>query len=374
MTVIATVCGDPGGANALVPVLHLLETEPGVCLKNFSYNQGTIALNLSGFSCAALPEKADKEVAIDYLVGAKANALLAATSCNSTNWERSFFAAAKDLSLPSIAVLDSWSSYRERFADSTESDFHMPGRLAVMDDRARAEAVGAGLPESHIVITGQPAFDALVNCRRLFDVAARSQQRVSLSVNGDELMILFVSQPLREMSSAHGLVGQGFDEFQVVREVLGSLEGIAQDVGCKIAFVIRLHPRERPDRYDWLASQHVRILISVGGNSRDVAMSADLVVGMNSVLLLEACHLGCIVVSVQPGLIGDDSLPTNKIGASHAVYKADLIRKSLEECLLNSVTRKSMLSRGASLHSDDGAARRVATLTLDDLAMSDGGL
>jgi len=103
-------------------------------------------------------------------------------------------------------------------------------------------------------------------------------------------------------------------------------------------------------------------------------MSADLVVGMNSVLLLEACHLGCIVVSVQPGLIGDDSLPTNKMGASHAVYKADLIRKSLEECLLNSVTRESMLSRGASLHSDDGAARRVATLALDDLAMSDVGL
>ena len=370
MLVIATVCGDPGGANALVPVLSLLESEPSVHLENYSYNEGEVILSRNGFDFTALSDRADENIAIDYLKKTEASILLTATSLNAVNWERSFFRAAKNLSVRSMAILDFWSGYRERFAESTEIELVIPDLLAVMDDRASTEAIRAGLPGSNIVITGQPAFDALSECRRLFDSVTELQLRDNIEAKADELIVLFVSQPLREMASSHGLSGQGFDEFLVVREVLTALERIAQDTGFKIALVLRLHPREAIDSYDWLESQHIRILISIDGNSRDLVMCADLVVGMNSVLLLEACHLGCVVVSVQPDMTGSDMLPTNRHGASHAVYKVDSIRQSLEEHLLNTSVRDSMLSRNKSLSADDGAAQRIAALILNNLNLA----
>ncbi|MDO8861660.1 hypothetical protein Q6D67_08095 [Haliea sp. E1-2-M8] len=345
----------------------MLEFEPDVRLLNFAYNEGIAVLSRSDLTCTSLSSKSDTDIAIDYLNNIDANCLLTATSVNSTNWERFFLAAARELSIPSIAVLDFWSSYRARFSDEGGAEIILPDKLAVMDERAKAEAVRAGLPESHIVVTGQPAFDALSKTRRLFNNDLKLQQRTSLSVSEDELLVLFVSQPLHEMQATHGLAGQGFNEFQVVQEVLESLECIAQKSGRKILFLIRLHPRELSSKYDWLESSHIRIATSTIGSSREIAMSANLVVGMNSVLLLEACYLGCVVVSVQPSMTGKDNLPTNSLGVSYAVYESKKICMSLEKYLLNPIARESMISRGKCLSEGGGAARRISALVLSDL-------
>jgi hypothetical protein len=53
------------------------------------------------------------------------------------------------------------------------------------------------------------------------------------------------------------------------------------------------------------------------------------------VLLYEAARLGCPVVSVQPGLRGNDALPSNRAGLSLAVYDADKLDNALAKALFD---------------------------------------
>ena len=88
-------------------------------------------------------------------------------------------------------------------------------------------------------------------------------------------------------------------------------------------------------------------------------MAADLVVGMHSMALVEACLLGRPVLSVQPGLRFADPLPTNRLGASRAVYRHEDLLPALDELLSNSAARVALASRAAGLLPTAGAARRV---------------
>jgi hypothetical protein len=91
-------------------------------------------------------------------------------------------------------------------------------------------------------------------------------------------------------------------------------------------------------------------------------MAADLVTGINSMLLVEACYLGCVTVSIQPGLRFPDALPTNDLGISRAVYRREEIKPVVEEMLLDRQARLAARWRVSSLHLDGGATRRVVNL------------
>jgi len=78
-------------------------------------------------------------------------------------------------------------------------------------------------------------------------------------------------------------------------------------------------------------------------------MAADLVVGMNTELLVEACYLGCITLSLQPGLRHPDRLPTNRLGFSRAVYQENEIKPALLELLLNEKSRDAVLKSAVNV-------------------------
>jgi hypothetical protein len=85
------------------------------------------------------------------------------------------------------------------------------------------------------------------------------------------------------------------------------------------------------------------ITVVKSGTARSQVMAADLVVGMNTELLVEACYLGCVVLSLQPGLRHPDRLPTNRLGFSRAVYDQEEIKPILELLLFDEKTRREML-------------------------------
>jgi hypothetical protein len=99
-------------------------------------------------------------------------------------------------------------------------------------------------------------------------------------------------------------------------------------------------------------------------------MTSDLVIGMTTVLLVEACYLGCHVVSLQSGLKQPDILPTNRIGLSRAVYHEDEAREALEQMLFDDGVRQQFRSRLDGLRRDAGAAQRVVALIDQMLGLS----
>jgi hypothetical protein len=91
-------------------------------------------------------------------------------------------------------------------------------------------------------------------------------------------------------------------------------------------------------------------------------MAADLVVGMTTVLLVEACLLGSIVLSLQPGLRLPEALPTNRWGASRAVYRESEIAEAVASLLFDENAREELAARARQTRFDSNATGQVISL------------
>src|SRR5438552_3085265 len=197
-TSIVAIAGDPGGAAAVAPVVELLRQE-GRPVHALAYRQAVANWRSRGLEVEELPHDTDLTQAKQWLGRFHADRLLSATSDNGVNLEKPFFAAARQLGIPSLAVLDHWMNYRLRFANEKGELVYLPDRIAIMDEQARAEMLAEGLDADRIVITGQPALDELAAFRRSLSPQLRPEVRQLLGVAEDERMVLFASEPISAM-------------------------------------------------------------------------------------------------------------------------------------------------------------------------------
>jgi hypothetical protein len=310
--VVVSVCGDAGGALALIPVLKQLSREPGVRLESFAYRQGLELLGQHGFMPRAIPAEADAAWVAAQLAERDARLVLAATSQNGEDHEKRFIEAAARRGIPSVAVLDFWANYRARFSDATGRLCFVPDKIAAMDEAAQRGLLAAGIADGTIVVTGQPAFDELVEQRTAFTSGDRARLRALHGMTEGSLLVLFASQPLRDLyGSPQSPAYLGYDERSVLDSLVPAIDGAARRVGKAITLVIRPHPREPLEPYRAYTARDARVVVSRDGEARVMAMAADLVVGMTSMLLVEAHFLACNVVSVQPERRGANPLPSS---------------------------------------------------------------
>ena len=194
-----------------------------------------------------------------------------------------------------------------------------------------------GFPRDCLIVTGQPAFDELPALGRAATPQHRAATRERLGVAAEERLVVFASQPLAALygtdESHPGYLG--YTE-QTVLALLGScLDRIACRAGRKVVLWVRPHPRENPADLQPNSSAFLRAVVSSEFDGRELALAADLVAGMTSVFLVEACLLGCAVISLQPGLRFADPLPTNRTGLSRPVYHEQELEPILENLLLD---------------------------------------
>ena len=298
--------GDPGGTAALLPVIYRLQNEGHELIQHDK-----------------LSEQADF--------------LITSTSDGTYSEAKSLTLQARKAGIPSLSVLDYWSHYRKRYANANDILVYLPDKIAVMDDYARQEMVLLGFPPDVLEVTGQPAFDCLEKRRQRYQRSFEwpySMKYVSRRGHGfieDEPLVIFLSQPI-----ATSGYGWGFNEYTVIPKFLDAMAEVAPD--CQI--LIRPHPRENNHKlYEFEAYKHLDVKIRRSPGIKDLMMGADLIVGMNTVMLVEACYLGCITLSIQPGKIGPDRLPTNRLGFSYAVYDDSLIKSAVDELLNNDQKR-----------------------------------
>lgn len=311
LPLVVTVCGDPGGAGALAPVLELLRSEGQVNLRNYAYRQAADILAARNIPFTPIPPDAGEEWVASQLKQCGAALLLTATSYRTEEHEKTFIAAAVALGIRSIAVLDFWANYGVRFADSSGAQRYLPHVITAMDQAARDGLIKDGVPPDRIVIAGHPGFDAIARQRAAFGAAQRSALRAALGTPDGGLQVLFASQPLRDLYGADGSSAtfRGFHEHSVLDAVIEALEGSAKATGRAIRLVIRPHPREDTAPYLARQSASIGIVVSKEGDARECAMASDLVIGMTTMLLVEACYLGVPTVSLQPDLQRPNMLP-----------------------------------------------------------------
>jgi predicted glycosyltransferase len=148
----------------------------------------------------------------------------------------------------------------------------------------------------------------------------------------------------------------------VLQLLIASLDAIHAGTGLRIVLIIRPHPKEDPEKFKNIKGRNTRIVLSTEGDSRDVVMAADLVTGISSTILIEACILGCIVASLQPGLMIRDILPTNRAGYTMLISRRDEMTPVLRDLLLNPVSRETIRKTLSTVQYDGNAARRVVEL------------
>lgn len=363
---IATICGDPGGAKVIVPIVELLKKKK-IKHINYTYHQAIQIFQNHQLEPISL-KNGSIEIFKSKLIQNDVNFLITATSHNHLNFEKLFIAAANELKIDSLTVLDFWSNYAKRFSDINGQLIYLPSTIALMDDEAKRQAINEGIPKDKIIITGQPAFDSLFTYHRNFKLEMKKEIRRKLKVKDNDWLVTFCSQPLKKVFGVqNNSAYMGFDEEFVLHRVLQALEKISINQKKSITLLIRPHPREKESDYAHYNSSIINVIISIDGNSHDYIKSSELVIGMNSILLLEACYLNAIVLSLQPNLTKKDPLPCNEWGTSLAIYNEADIENAIQSCLCDEITRNELFHKTKKLRLSNKASIRIVDFIFNRL-------
>ena len=357
---VVTICSDPGAARAVTPVIRLLLAEDAVEVVSYCYNQANEILRSESIHSTELRYPITPGWVEERLRQDQASLVLTGTSHNALDWEKLFIATARAMAVPSIAVLDFWSNYVTRFSSADDRLDCLPDVVAVMDERARGEMMAAGIPAERILVTGQPAFEDLAQRLSWFSPQERARIRESVGVEQSDVLVMFASQPIRQLYGGEESPDYlGYTEDSVLRHLIRSLEAVQHECPERIALLIRPHPREEVQQYSSYASSMIKIVVSTAGDRSNCAMAADLVTGMTSVLLVEACYLQRPVISFQPGLRKADTLPTNAWGLSTLVVDYQSMTPTLKLFLLDRNPPGENSARPTGLKVNLGSARRI---------------
>lgn len=276
MARLALAAHDPGGAAVLVAAAPALRGR-GHALDWLPAGPATRLWREAG---ETVPDAMDATAAAALAVSRPA-LLLTGTSFHA-GFERALWAAARRLGVPSFAALDSWTNIERRFALS-EGAPEQPDAFGVPDESTRAEIAAAGWCRARLVVIGQPHLAARTE---------RLKQRRRARRPGRETTIMFFSEPIIE---DFGPSARGFTQFEVATL---AAEGLAGRAGVLLS--IKPHPRESEDAWrDWLTrTPNARLAAE---DTETLLGAADGVLGMTTMVLLEARLAGIPVMSLQPG-------------------------------------------------------------------------
>lgn len=217
---------------------------------------------------------------------------------------------ARSLGKRSVAFLDHWVNYRERFVRGGE--IHLPDEIWVGDPIAKAMAVAsfANLP---IRLVENPYY---ADIRR--ELAAAPTAHLP---RPDRLSVLYVCEPVREPGLL--LFGNerhfGYVEEEALRYFLQNVTFLGNPVN---RIVIRPHPSEPVAKYEW-ALTGFDLPIAMGGSRPLVEEIAqcDVVVGCESMAMVVGLIAGKRVISCIPPGGKPCSLPQPEIKQLQALLR-----------------------------------------------------
>jgi hypothetical protein len=198
--------------------------------------------------------------------------------------------------IPSIAFVDSWVNYWQRFtSDGIEKKkFNLtPDKIAVIDKLMQSRMIEFGCDKEKLIITGNPAFEVLSGYR------TKNESEI-FHLYSD--YILFIGEPFnKDFYKGTEKDILGYTEAEVLSFVLDAVVYLNQTYGKAFRLVYKPHPRG-------MCSEDVKTIlkkknISIADNSLysyDLVACSKAVVGMTSMLLYEAMIMGRVVISYSP--------------------------------------------------------------------------
>lgn len=314
------ICGrQTGSANAFVPVLSGVAAR-GYELAIIGFPGFTDPIARRGYRVTTVRDNADFLSALGE--NEDSELLLSGTSEDAIG-DGAVWAWARQAAVPSIGYVESWVNYWQRFSSSGEVKHRFdctPDIIAAVDETAARSIAQAGFAASRIVVVGNPAFDELT----LLDTESVAATRRALLGPERTRLVVFVSQPLSTICDASFSSGGerlGFSEQDAWTWLVHGITA-AGGLRNQVHVAVRPHPRESSTDVERWVLPALQKGLSVQVSSMDrlcMVAAADVVVGMNSILLYEALLLGTPVISLQPHRREPCELTDDRAGIEVAV-------------------------------------------------------
>lgn len=261
-------------------------------------------------------------------------------------------------SVPSLAVLDQWENYVRRFSGTEEGDRmgYLPDKIAIMDELARTEMLRDGFPGDRLEVTGHPALE---------DFSLLAGKKPETGVNrsrrpGGKISVTFFSQPIRSFYGD----SLGYDERAAFDDIAGVVRELNGRLERGIGLACKLHPKNTVEDlvYPTARGNDVKFIMDELSNA-DLILSSDIVIGMNSVMLIHSLLAGVPTIAYEPNRADParSCMPV-RVGAISCVTDRPGLLVLIEKIATDEDFAGSYLKRQELCGSHRGAAKRIAAV------------
>ncbi|HOI72916.1 MAG TPA: hypothetical protein PLO63_02105 [Syntrophales bacterium] len=328
---------DPGAANYCLDLPGALERK-GLRTRLLSEGYALPYLLSRGSRVEAIQQPASAREILDE---ACPRLLVVGTSDNPDSFGFELTSEACSRGLANVAVIDAFGNSDKRFRGRTDEPLHhAPDWLVVPDIWTKEAYVALGFPEGRIAVCGHPHYDRVLRQAELLEAKDRRQQRRSLFHNEhDERPVCIFGAEIsvgrsgpRQRSPEYTLAGRGERHGRteiVLEEFLDAVSLLER----KPYLILRLHPKNTLEELAPYLSSFDQI--SKNEPSIEIVHAADFIVGMTSILLVEAAIMGRPTLSIVPRFVETKSLATIRCGLTISVTTREKLRAVLPVFLEN---------------------------------------
>lgn len=329
---------DAGGAKNISPIAKAAVQE-GIFCKIITSGK-MLRLFRGVEDLVRMPVIKNKAGALKLLEKESPDALI----CGTTRYlspERLLISCAKKLKIRSIAVLDEWYNYRLRFVDKFNRLSFLPDMICCQDRTVKRKAEDEGLPKGNLFITGSVALSLLK--KKISDFKSDAPALPKSLTGCPRPIITFISETHAKDYGAsagkRGSFGQylGYTEKSVIKDIVQVIETI----GNKCTLVEKFHPSSSGVSREVPLSKTINYIPVKDIDLYSLLWYSDMVIGMRSMVLLEAAMFGCKVVSYQPGLQGDNQCTAVRL----RLVKGLMRRSELESWIKSHFTEKTNFTK-----------------------------
>ncbi len=192
----------------------------------------------------------------------------------------------------SMCLLDSSKHLSYRFFKKDAWSF--PDLICVADNQVKDALQAFATEKSRIIVTGSPYFDS-ISALKISDFEKQNIRAVRSITN--KKVITFCTEYIAKMGEKERY---GFDEISVLDDLVKYIDQSGKN---RFRLIIRIHPNDSKEIYE----KYIR---SINGSvdceiitddiDRKLFQISDVVIGMTSLILVEAAIMGISSISYQP--------------------------------------------------------------------------
>ena len=333
---------DPGGANAIVPIIKHFENYEKCIV--YGKNKALSVFAREGIRCVNIETIESCENKIDnLLLKYKPEIVITGTSSNDF-FEKKMWIVAKENRITTIAVVDHWTMLGYRFSKHTVNESkeferdhdlsYTPDHITVIDDYCKSQLVKLGIAEYKVHVMGNPHFEYYKKQIDEIPDVLIQQYIKKYNIDGKRI-ILFASD---NISDAFDERDKGKELYWGYNEktIFGYLEYILnQRHEEDFIVIIKPHPKEDVQYWYELKLNPNKYIIDDKTDTKTILKASDLVISMQSMVLFEAALCGKKYMSIQIGLKRENPFVLSRLGIAETILDQDGLEKAMNDFFLD---------------------------------------